>query len=292
MSRQARTARLSLAALAVAITASAGLTACEPPPPDTYVSLGDSYVAGPLIPNQSTSPGGCLRSSKNYPALVRPTIKVTRFVDVSCSGARIPHMFAEQGVTPGPPNPPQLDALDGQTKVVTLGIGGNDMGFSDIVKNCGVTLPWDAGCKGDYVHDGRDEVSEKIAALAAPLDKVIVEMKKRAPRARRWLVSYPTVLPETGNGCYPLVPIKGDDVVYLRAKVKELNAMLRARAAAGGIGFIDIATPSIGHDFCAGGRWVEGLVPLSVAAPVHPNAAGMRGFAAVVAERINATVTS
>lgn len=33
---------------------------------DNYVALGDSYAAGPLIPNQIGPPLGCLRSSNNY----------------------------------------------------------------------------------------------------------------------------------------------------------------------------------------------------------------------------------
>ncbi|QXC61488.1 SGNH/GDSL hydrolase family protein [Aquihabitans sp. G128] len=196
-------------------------------------------------------------------------------------------------MTPGPANPAQLSALDGQTKVVTLTVGGNDIGFTDIVKNCAVSLPWDAGCKGDYVHDGRDELSEKIAAVAPKLDKALTDVKAKAPRAKAFLVGYPTVLPETGTGCYPVVPILPADVVYLRAKVKELNAMLQARAAKAGITYVDVATPSIGHDFCAGSaKWVEGLVPTNVAAPVHPNAAGMRATAATVAAKVNQVVTS
>ena len=75
----------------------------------SYVSLGDSYAAGPFIPNP-VLPLGCLKSNHNYPHLVAPATGLT-FRDVSCSGADTDDMFNEQGVTPGP-NPPQLDALD------------------------------------------------------------------------------------------------------------------------------------------------------------------------------------
>jgi len=293
MTHRARTRRLGLAALVVAFGATLGLTACEPAPPDTYVALGDSYAAGPLIPNQSTSPLGCLRSSSNYANVAKASIKAATFKDVSCSGAQTDDFFAAQDVTPGPANPAQLTAVDARTKVVTLTVGGNDIGFTDIVKNCAVSLPWDAGCKGDYVHDGRDELSEKIAAVGAPLDRVLAGIKQRAPKAKGFVVGYPTVLPETGTGCYPTVPILPDDVVYLRAKVKELNALLKSRALAAGMTYVDVATPSIGHDFCAGSaKWVEGLVPTNVAAPVHPNAAGMRATGATVAAAINRVVTS
>ena len=284
--------RTVAAALVGGVIATAGLTGCEPPP-DTYVAMGDSFVAGPLIPAQATNPLGCLRSSRNYASLVRPKIKVTRFVDVSCSGATTADFFAPQDVQPGPANAPQLDALDRRTKVVTLGIGGNDIGFTDIVINCGTSLPGDPGCKGDYVHDGHDELSEAIAATAPKIDRVLKEVKRRAPRATTFVVGYPTVLPETGTGCYPLVPVLPSDVPYLRAKVKELNAMLKARATAAGATYVDIATVSIGHDFCQPlTKWVEGLVPTTTAAPVHPNAAGMAGWAPTVAAAINRLVTT
>ena len=275
----------------LAVLGAAGLTACEPVVPDTYVALGDSYTAGPLILNQSLEPLGCLRSDRNYPRVVRPKIKVAKFVDVSCSGATTTHFANQQGVTPGP-NPPQFNALSATTKVVTIGIGGNDIGFSSIVKNCATADPFSAGCKGDYVTGGRDLLAEKIAATAPKVDQVLVETKKRAPNAKVFLIGYPTILPETGNGCWPTVPIVGSDIVYLRSVAKGLNAMLKARAAANGVTYVDTATSSIGHDACSSNRWVEAIVPTTDAAPVHPNAKGMANTGAVTAAAINAVVTS
>lgn len=290
-----RTRRITLASALVAAALVGGLVGCKPEAaPDTYVALGDSYVAGPLVLDQTTDPAGCLRSTRNYPSLIKGQVHSAKFVDVSCSGADTGDLFEAQDVTPGPANPPQLDALDRQTKVVTLGIGGNDIGFTDIVTNCATSLPFSAGCKGDYVHDGRDELSEAIAAVGPDLDRVFAEIKVRAPRAKAFVVGYPTVLPETGSGCYPLVPVLPADVVYLRAKIKELNALIQARTVAAGLTYVDLATPTIGHDFCQGlgAKWVEGLIPTSVAAPVHPNAKGMAGFAPIVAAAVGAVVTS
>jgi hypothetical protein len=34
-------------------------------PPESYVALGDSYTAGPIIPVQQNDPFGCLRSDHN-----------------------------------------------------------------------------------------------------------------------------------------------------------------------------------------------------------------------------------
>ncbi len=283
--------RTRLAVVGVAALATGfGLTACQPPT-GGYVALGDSYTAGPLIPDQSLEPLGCLRSDHDYPHLVNGTIKTTGFVDMSCSGATTSDFFSAQNVTPGP-NKAQFDALSSSTKVVTIGIGGNDIGFSSIVKNCATQNPFGAGCKADFVKNGVDELANRIAATAPKIDKVLVEAKKRAPNATIFVVGYPTILPETGSGCYPGVPLLPSDVPYLRTTAKGLNAMLKNRAEANGARYIDIATSSIGHDMCSSSRWVEGIVPLSAAAPVHPNAAGMRNTAKVVSAAINAVVTS
>jgi hypothetical protein len=65
-------------------------------PPPSYVALGDSYTAGPLIPLQELSPLGCLRSDHNYPHLVAATLGVSEFRDPSCSGAETEDMSMAQ----------------------------------------------------------------------------------------------------------------------------------------------------------------------------------------------------
>jgi hypothetical protein len=64
----------------------------------------------------------------------------------------------------------------------------------------------------------------------------------------------------------------------------------RLPPTANGAVYVDVYTPSIGRDACrdSGARWVEPLVTGNAAAPVHPNARGMDGMAAVVAAAINA----
>lgn len=303
MSRSPRSVRTRpLAAAAVALMAFSGLAACQPfgPPkpgggttptaPDTYVALGDSFVAGPMIPAQSLSPLGCFRSTRNYPQLAAKKINVAKLVDVSCSGAVTSDLFRAQSVTPGPANAPQVDALNSRTKVVTLGIGGNDIGFSDIVSTCATQNPFGKGCAAGYTAGGVDQLSTKITETAPKVGKILAEITKRAPQATVYVVGYPTVVPATGNGCYPMVPVLAKDIPYLRAKVTELNAMLAQQAAKAGAHYIDLATPSIGHDFCSASKWVEGIVPTAPAAPVHPNAAGMAGMSVTVANTINATL--
>ena len=281
---RSRAAAVTVFALVLLALLVSGATAAS----GRYVALGDSYTAGPLIPNQSLSPLGCLRSDHNYPHLVQPGLTTASFTDISCSGATTDDMFAAQSTEIGT-NPPQLDALTADTRVVTLGIGGNDIGFSSIVLNCARLNPFDP-CKDDYVHGSTDDISVRIAATAPKVDAVIAAIHSRSPGAKVHVVGYPTILPASGSGCWPTVPILPTDVSYLRAKEIELNGMLATRAAADGAFYVDTYTSSIGHDVCkgTGTKWVEGLVPTSPAAPVHPNALGMQNTASVTLARIDA----
>lgn len=244
-----------------------------------YVSLGDSYAAGPLIPNQSLSPLGCLRSSNNYAHLAAPTIGLTHR-DPSCSGAKTNHMTETQNVEPGP-NPPQFNSLDAEATVVTLTIGGNDIGFSEVAQSCITINPFSTPCKNKYAPGGKDQLQERINATAPKVDAVLDGIKARSPLAKIYVVNYPAIFPETGSGCWPQMPIGFGDVPYLRQTEKSLNAMLAAQAAANGAKLVDWYTASIGHDACksTSTRWVEPLVPGTAAAPIHPNKAGMQGGA-------------
>ena len=248
-----------------------------------YVALGDSYTAGPLIPLQ-IQPYGCLKSDHNYAHLAAPQLGQPAFRDASCSGAETEDMTAPQGVSPGP-NPPQFDALDADTRIVTFTIGGNDIGFTGIAENCLSASPIGTYCKGDYVHDGRDEISERIAATAPKVAAVIQGIHARAPQARVFAVNYAAIFPEHGFlGCWPQLPVADGDIAWLREKQKELNAMIATEAAANGAGLIDWYAASIGHDACKlpAIRWVEPLVPANAAAPAHPNLLGMIGAAKLV----------
>src|SRR6266498_1038231 len=115
----------------------AASAAASRPTPRSYVALGDSYTAGPGIPQQVGDPPGCVRSDHNYPHLVAPALRLPALRDASCIGAGTADMTSPQNHDVGSsPNPAQFDRLDGNTRVVTLQIGGNDIGFSEIAYAC------------------------------------------------------------------------------------------------------------------------------------------------------------
>lgn len=261
-----------------------------------YVALGDSYAAGPLIPVQSGQPSGCLRSNQNYPSVLAKSAGQRDFVDVSCSGATTDDFDAAQQVKPAP-NPPQYDALTGSEGLVSLTIGGNDIGFGDIIQKCvsiSSTNLLGSACKDFYGKGGTDELTGRIDGTASKISDTIDEIKERSPEARVAVVGYPSILPDTGPGCYPVVPFSAGDTAYLRGVEKDLNAMLAEQAKDAGVDFVDTYTPTIGHDACQvpGKKWIEGLVPTSPAAPVHPNALGERAMADALGEVVGVPVAS
>lgn len=267
---------LLLAALIVLTLSTAAATTARAA---NYTALGDSYAAGPLIPNPLL-PLGCLKSSNNYPHLAAPGIGLP-LRDATCSGARTVHMTEPQGVDPDGPNPPQFNSLDAGTTVVSLTIGGNDIGFSEVAQSCITVNPFSHPCLDKYKAGGVDQLQARINATAPKVGAVLQGIKARSPLAKIYVVNYPAIFPETGYGCWPQMPIGFQDVPYLRSTQKSLNSMLATQAAANGATLVNWYTASIGHDACKGSstRWVEPLVPGNAAAPIHPNKAGMVGGA-------------
>ncbi|MFJ9561272.1 SGNH/GDSL hydrolase family protein [Streptomyces fuscichromogenes] len=249
-----------------------------------YVALGDSYTSGPVIPTQVDA--NCARSDHNYPSLAAAARHVSAFKDVSCSGATTVEMWKAQGT-----NGPQLDAVQRDTDLVTLQIGGNDVGFSSIIGTCVALSSRDlAGnpCQQYYNASGTDQLTLAIAQTAPKVDKVLRAIHARAPHARVLVVGYPDLLPDDGIGCYPTVPFAAKDFPYLRDTGKRLNLMLRMVAAWNGARYVDTYGPTVGHDMCKApaDRWIEPLQPTSPAAPAHPNAKGEAAMAQAVLNRL------
>ncbi|NUS74272.1 MAG: SGNH/GDSL hydrolase family protein [Corynebacteriales bacterium] len=260
----------------------------QTPEPIHYVALGDSYVSGPGIPQQDTS--GCGRSDQNYPALIAAELKPQEFTDVSCGGATTKEMTASQLDNGKEINPPQLEALTEKTDLVTLGIGGNDIGFGSIVQTCvmlGLVDKDGAPCQARYTIGGSDQLEKKIGEKATEVDAVLDAIAQRSPDAKTYIVGYPTILPESGT-CQNVLPFAKGDYEYLRGVFGKLNSMLEEQADKNGAHYIDTVTGSKGHDVCqpVGTKWVEGITPESPAAPVHPNALGMAGTAAIVLDAL------
>jgi len=270
-------------------------------PQGSYVALGDSYTAGPDIPDQTGTTAGCDQSTSSYPYLVAQSLRL-QLTDMSCSGATIADLSAPQ-LTGDGTNPAQLSPLAAATRLVTLGIGGNDIGWSAIITRCteldlvpalipGETAADSTPCQDYYSSSGTDQIQRKIQAAAGQLADALTQVRLRAPHARVYVVGYPDLLPAAGGTCGHTLGITQGDVAFLNDEELRLNSALRQDAQAAGATYVDTYHPSAGHDACSdpASRWIEPLLPASPAAPLHPNAAGEQGMADTVSRAITGNV--
>lgn len=156
----------SLAAALPALTTGPGpATFTFPAKPDAsvqkMVSLGDSYSAmGRVFPGTwLPGPVTCVRTGDSYPVQVAQALGTPTLVDATCSGATVVDMYASQ---PNTFAPPQLDALSADTDLVTLSIGGNDVGLAEIVATCVVPAPLGDG-QGFSFGSARGQLRELAA---------------------------------------------------------------------------------------------------------------------------------
>jgi lysophospholipase L1-like esterase len=256
----------------------------------SYVALGDSFTSGPNIADQlgpdtnPVAPTACRRSSDNYPSLAARALGLILY-DMSCVGATTADLLGSQG----PGISPQLSALRRSTGLVTIGIGGNDVGFSSIAANCASATPWGGtrtgwNCISHYTAGGIDQLALAVSEAGARVLTSLEEIRARAPHARVFVIGYPDIVPPTGSGCWPRLPFSRHDVGYLNEVERELNATLAGDAATAGDVYVDMATPSASRNACTDDhtRWVA---PITISAgryPLHPSAAGMAAMAQIV----------
>jgi lysophospholipase L1-like esterase len=263
----------------------------------SYVALGDSYTAGLGIPEQTGATAGCGQSTSSYPYLVARSLRL-ELTDMSCSSATIADMTAAQPTGDGT-NPAQLSALSSGTALVTVSIGGNDIGLIDIVTKCAeldlvpALIPGRGSstltpCEDFYTSGGTDQIRQRIQAVTGRLADTLTQIRERAPHARVYVVGYPDLLPAGGGGCGGALGITAGDIAFLNQEEVRLNGALEQVARTAGDGYADTYTPSQGHDACSApaSRWLEPLLTTSAAAPLHPNAAGERGMADAVVEGV------
>lgn len=244
-----------------------------------YVALGDSYTSGPFITAMRQDPSGCARSRDNYPAFLADWLDVASYIDVSCSGAVTDDLTGRQRTFDGDRVPPQLSALGPGTELVTMGIGGNDFDlFTRLVACRGAARDCPPSVAAEMLRDAR--------SVKARVARAVRQVLRRAPDAEVYVVGYPQILPADGP-CRP-IGLSAASAAGARRVADRLNESLRQGAKAAGASYVDLATPSEGHDVCAGDEaWVNGPdFRAGVAAPFHPMIEGMRAAAAVIYEDV------
>ncbi|MGP4048997.1 SGNH/GDSL hydrolase family protein [Streptomyces sp. 2A115] len=287
----ASAALLSLCA-PTATAQSLAVTAGDGP---NYVALGDSYASGAGLPDVKDK--DCDRTKYGYAHMISTSSAVAglnrAFKDVTCSGATTREFWNSKGTTP-----PQANALTPNTKLVTLTMGGNDVGFAKVLEKCATeairTGLKGSPCKTEFTKGGKDELGERINTMEGRIRDVLADVRRRSPDAKVIVVGYPALFPDNGVGCpsYTGVPIAEGDFAFLRDTTKKLNRALQRQAAAGGVGmyFADTYALTAGHDMCqpSDKRWIEPLVnPAKDTQIAHPNQYGQHAMALSAMVQIN-----
>jgi lysophospholipase L1-like esterase len=281
-------ARVCLASLLSIVAVACGAPSApkpQPPKPLNYVAMGDSVAAEPRVPDPA-APLGCQKSTNNYPSVLARRINPANFTDVTCSGATTADITTQAQVTVGGTVPPQIDAVEANTTMVTITIGGNDVGLAADASQCRAASIDSPPCADRFVTNGVDSVSTAIDAHVPVWGAMIEDVRAKAPTARIIMVGYPTYI--RPGGCFPEQPIVPKDADYFQSKVNQIDDRQRQLAADKGISFFDTRPLSVGHDMCAppNQRYVEGFVAANPATPLHPNGMGAAAIGNALADYV------
>jgi lysophospholipase L1-like esterase len=295
--------RARLGAVVVALFAlGAALFATGPVGAQTegaYVALGDSFAAGAGVPTQGGGPAMCARSSADYPHALAAALGLA-LSDVTCSGATTADVLGSQR-SADDSVPAQAAALGSQDALVTLTVGGDDLGFSGIVARCVAATPWgpivsaaDRTCHQTYDQDGQTSLAAALPAIRSKVGAVLSAIRTRAPQAAVVLVGYPDLLPPDSAGCWPKMPFTRADVPWLNGIEEQLNATLAAAAKSSGVAYVDTYGPSVAHNACTSHdtRWITPFELSSTSVLLHPNARGEAAMAALAAPVARASLDS
>jgi hypothetical protein len=159
--------------------------------------------------------------------------------------------------------------------VVTITIGGNDIGFADHVRDC-FLLP--SLCLRDDA-----AIDRHLRDLHADLVRGYRSIQAASGGARLIVVGYPEIVPR---------PSEPDNCIWLSQVEKEraarvalkLNRTIASAAAAAGAELVSVRAALDGHELCTDDSWLRPIGRLFVAVQEmgHPTVRGQEAIAAEV----------
>jgi lysophospholipase L1-like esterase len=223
-----------------------------------YVALGDSYSSGVGAGSYIGSSGSCDQSTKAYPALWDTANQPASYVSEACSGATTATVLSSQ-----------LSALSAATTLVSITVGGNDVGFSSVMETC--VLESTSSCVSAVNH------AEALTASQLPgeLDSVLSAIHADAPNARVVVLDYPELYDlSRSSSC---IGLSTTDRTDLNQGADQLDSQIQAAAARHGDVFADVRGYFTGHEICDSGSWLHSVNFLDVSESYHPTASGQSG---------------
>ncbi|MFK8912007.1 SGNH/GDSL hydrolase family protein [Streptomyces sp. YS-3] len=222
-----------------------------------YVALGDSYSSGVGTGTYDSSSGSCKRSPKAYPSLWAASHAPASFAFTACSGATTDDVKAGQ-----------LGPLNSSTDLVSITIGGNDAGFSDVMTTC--VLNSQSTCL-NRINQARTYAD---TVLPAKLDSVYDAIRAKAPNAHVVVIGYPHFY-KIGGSCF--LGLSDTSRAAINSAADELNTVTAKRAADHGYSFASVVPAFTNHEICSSSSWLNSLVWTNIGESYHPTAAGQSG---------------
>ena len=217
-----------------------------------YAALGDSYSSG-VGTGSYTLDSACKRSVYAYPYLYTQKHPGTSLSFVACSGAKTSNLLSTQ-----------IQAVTSATTLVTMTIGGNDIGFADLIYQCTLS---DCSAALDSTRANLE------TTLGTPLDQVFGAVRSRAADAAKVIVlGYPRVF--SGASCFGTLGISSTERTKANALADALDGVIAAHAAADGVIYKSAIAAFTGHAVCSSSAWLNGLNLLSTGESYHPNRSG------------------
>ncbi len=239
----------------------------------TYLGMGDSFASGQgafnYVAGTDTDNNTCHQSSLSYPHLLSGTL-FAGGKSVACSGAvtddiselsnnyegqvadQIPKLRRSisdiqqylSSFTPG--YLAQSEFVDTyRPEVISLSVGGNDIGFSDIIKRCVSPVTTEPSCYSTF----EDQV-ELYRAINNTFDSLVRTYKTvHRPGKRVYIVGYPQIALPGGN-CAANVHLDAREIELSVNIIDHLNGVIAAAARKAGVYYVDVSQALAGHRMC------------------------------------------
>lgn len=219
-----------------------------------YVALGDSYSSG-LGAGGTYNDGSCDQSTNAYSVLWAAQNDPASYVTEACSGATTSDVISSQ-----------LSALSDSTSLVSITIGGNDVGFSNVMETC--VLDSTSSC----VSAIDTAESEMQSTLPGALDTTFSDINADAPNARVVVMDYPELYDlSQSSSC---VGLSTTDRTDLNQAADELDSTVQTAAQAEGDVFADVRSQFDGHQICDSDSWLHSVNFLDIDESYHPTQEG------------------
>ncbi|MGH2852702.1 MAG: GDSL-type esterase/lipase family protein [Solirubrobacteraceae bacterium] len=258
-------------------------TTPTPPPPapaSIYVALGDSYSSGegvsPFLAGSDTAHDRCHRSTRAYAELLRGKPGFPSTLEFgACSGAKVANMYPGKGQYG---ERGQLELLSSQDAIVSLTIGGNDVGFGLIIKSC-VLLP---AC---YLSDNLP-TRVLIKHTLKRLPSLYRAMLTRAPDAQVYVLGYPHFFsPHPSLFCNGIDRLEANWISQMEDLFNEGAQKAIRKLADHRLHYVDTDNAFAGGELCSKKKpvYMNGVIKAHHEYSFHPTAAGQARLAHVLA---------